>query len=146
MEEGKGSEGKTEMPEMARYTYKSTVSSYKLTIEVNRGWAEVLEEEDNLEKNRNRKETRRHEPLNPELLYKGQSINDVEEHFRHICLKEMLEQAALKLTPKQRSVIDAIYRRGLTLTECAMERGVTVSTVNRLHTAALRKLRRVYPA
>ena len=133
-------------PEMAKYTYKSVVPGCWITIEVSRAWVEILQKEDAVERNRNRAETRRHESFDSETYYKGKSEDNVDRCFRRLCMQEQLETATIGLTPKQRSIIDAIYRRGLTLTECAKENGVAVSTVYRLHTAALRNLRRTHLA
>ena len=133
-------------PEMAKYTYKSVVPGCWITIEVSRAWVEILQKEDAVERNYNRAETRRHEPFEPRTYYKGQSEDNVDRCFHRLCMQEQLETATIGLTPKQRSVIDAIYRRGLTLTEYAKENGVAVSTVYRLHTAALQNLRRTHLA
>ena len=124
-----------------KITYKFA-NSENVDVEVSEEWANIILELDHKEFNVNRKETRRHTPLEEYdkfgnlLSSEDDVVGEVMTGFEN----ERLYAAIKKLSPRYRHLIEEVYFKGRTYSDIALEEGVYCSTISRTVERALKKL------
>ena len=114
-------------------------------IEVSEEWGNILIDLDRQEYNNDHAETRRHYHFEA-CEYEGQDYADDDDAIERLLETDAAKRTVLpllyKLTPAQRDVIDALFYKGMTVTEYAACKGFAKASVINARDAALKKMKK----
>jgi RNA polymerase sigma factor (sigma-70 family) len=142
---------------------KYSFANETIEIEVTDDWGAIVLNLDRQEKNLNRKETRRHTPLDSYDYIDDQADSnprlsrDAFEYRNHICAdsaeivadleskynQQHIREAVAKLKPAQRDLITAIYFDGISVNDYAKREGVVHSAISHRLQTAYRHLKKL---
>ena len=125
---------------MNTYTYEFATGNKE--IEISEEWMSVLEDLDRGGYNNDQTETRRHLSYSYGDDAEWLAMDQTEELFDYIEIRQLIEKAGDTLTEQQFKVLVAISVEGHTYTSCAEKMGMSIKNVRKLYLKAISNLKK----
>lgn len=125
---------------MNTYTYEFATENKE--IEISEEWMKVLEDMDKGLYNNEQTETRRHLSYSYGDDAEWLALDQTEELFDYIEIRQLIEKAGDTLTDQQFKVLVAISVEGHTYTSCAKKMGMSIKNVRKLYLKAISNLKK----
>lgn len=125
---------------MNTYTYEFATENKE--IEISEEWMKVLEDLDKGLYNNEQTETRRHLSYSYGDDGEWLALDQTEELFDYIEIRQLIAKAGDTLTDQQFKVLVAISVEGHTYTSCAKKMGMSIKNVRKLYLKAISNLKK----